>query len=85
MGYQINETHDPALQSWVAKANSADNEFPIQNLPYGVFRRRNSDEPFRGGVAIGDKVLDMQAAVALGVFQGLWQWDAASGPCCGLC
>ena len=36
----INETHDPALKSWVDSANSPDTEFPIQNLPLGVFRQR---------------------------------------------
>ena len=54
---QINETHDPALRSWVESANVPATDFPIQNLPFGVFRRRGSDEPFRGGVAIGDQIV----------------------------
>ncbi len=57
----LNETHDRTLQSWVASANEADADFPIQNLPFGVFRRRASLEPFRIGVAIGDAVLDLDA------------------------
>jgi len=63
-----NATHDPSLQSWVESANDADTDFPIQNLPHGVFRRRASAEGWRGGVAIGEHVLDMAAASALGVF-----------------
>lgn len=65
----LNETHDPALQSWVASANTGSSDFPIQNLPFAVFRRKGSTEAFRGGVAIGDQVLDMaavNAAKALG-------------------
>ncbi len=66
----LNETHDPALASWVESANAAGCEFPIQNLPHGVFRRRGSAEPLRGGVAIGDQALDLAAAHAAGVFSG---------------
>ena len=64
----LNETHDPALRSWVASANWADADFPIQNLPFAVFRRRGSSEAFRGGVAIGDQILDLAAVAATGVF-----------------
>jgi fumarylacetoacetase len=58
----INATHHSAWRSWVGSANRADCEFPIQNLPFGVFRRMGSHEPWRGGVAIGDQVLDLGAA-----------------------
>jgi fumarylacetoacetase len=64
----LNETHDPALRSWVESANAADTEFPIQNLPLAVFRRRGSNEAFGGGVAIGEQIVDLTAAVARGVF-----------------
>jgi fumarylacetoacetase len=57
-------THDPALTSWVDSANAADTDFPIQNLPFGRFRRTKSDEPWRIGVAIGDQVLDLKLAAA---------------------
>ena len=57
----LNETHDTALQSWVASANTGQSDFPVQNLPFAVFRRKGSSEAFRGGVAIGDQVLDMAA------------------------
>ncbi|HSQ72229.1 MAG TPA: fumarylacetoacetase [Rubrivivax sp.] len=56
-------THDPALRSWVESANTPDNDFPVQNLPLGRFRRVRSDEPLRCGVAIGDQVLDLQLAL----------------------
>lgn len=64
----LHDTHDPRLMSWVVSANDGATDFPIQNLPHGVFRRRDSTEPWRGGVAIGDRILDMKAAAALGVF-----------------
>ena len=56
----LDETHDPGLRSWVESANAEDGDFPIQNLPIGRFRRAGSDEPLRGGVAIGDRVLDLR-------------------------
>jgi fumarylacetoacetase len=55
---QPDETHDPSLRSWVESANSGLTDFPIQNLPYGVFRRHKDDAP-RVGVAIGDQILDL--------------------------
>ncbi len=66
----LNETHAPELNSWIESANQEGSDFPIQNLPYGVFRRRGGNEQFRGGVAIGDMIVDMAAATALGVFSG---------------
>ncbi len=67
---QINETHDPSLTSWVASANHPGTDFPIQNLPFAVFRRKGSQEAFRGGVAIGDQVLDLAAVATSGVLSG---------------
>ncbi|MGH6631331.1 MAG: fumarylacetoacetase, partial [Burkholderiales bacterium] len=52
----VNETHDAALASWVEAANAAGADFPVQNLPFGVFRRKGTHEAFRGGVAIGDQI-----------------------------
>ncbi|WP_445288478.1 fumarylacetoacetase [Variovorax atrisoli] len=57
----LNATHDPKLRSWVASANEAGTDFPIQNLPFGRFRTAGSSEGFRIGVAIGDQVLDLRA------------------------
>ncbi|UUZ62915.1 fumarylacetoacetase [Polaromonas sp. P1-6] len=66
----LNETHDPALRSWVASAIQANADFPIQNLPFAVFRRQGTNEVFRGGVAIGNQILDLAAAAASRVFPG---------------
>jgi fumarylacetoacetase len=60
----IDATHNPALQSWVASANDALTDFPIQNLPYARLRPAGSGAPWRIGVAIGDQVLDLAAAAA---------------------
>lgn len=60
----LDATHDPALRSWVSSANEPGCDFPIQNLPFGRFRRAGGSEPWRIGVAIGDQVLDMAAAAA---------------------
>lgn len=62
---QRNHTHDPAASSWLPAANIDGCDFPIQNLPFAVFRRAGSDEKFRGGMAIGDQVVDL-AALASG-------------------
>jgi fumarylacetoacetase len=66
----LNETHDPALRSWVPSANRADGDFPIQNLPFAVFRRRGSGEAWRGGVAIGDEIVDLAAVASASELQG---------------
>ncbi len=58
----LNETHDSALRSWVPSANTGSTDFPIQNLPFGVFRRAGTDEALRIGVAIGDQIVDLTAA-----------------------
>jgi len=54
----MNQTHDADLRSWVASANSPATDFPIQNLPFGVFSR-NGDAERRVGVAIGDQIVDV--------------------------
>ena len=58
----LDETHQPSRTSWVASANGHP-DFPIQNLPLGVFSLPGGDP--RIGVAIGDQVLDVRAAAAL--------------------
>ncbi|MGA9793183.1 MAG: fumarylacetoacetase, partial [Terriglobales bacterium] len=55
----LDETHDPKTQSWVESANVADTDFPIQNLPFGIFRQRDTGRDARVGVAIGDCILDL--------------------------
>ncbi|MCH7342020.1 fumarylacetoacetase [Pelomonas sp. CA6] len=59
-------THDPAAQSWVASANAEGCDFPLQNLPYGRFRRAGHNEDWRIGVAIGDQILDLRRAAERG-------------------
>jgi fumarylacetoacetase len=67
----IDETHNPNLRSWVESANSDNTDFPIQNLPFGVFRRRHSQEAARLGVAIGDQILDLARCRELGLLEGI--------------
>lgn len=67
----LDATNDPHLRSWVRSANLPGCDFPIQNLPLAVFRRRGSGEHFRCGVAIGDDVLDLGALDTLSPFAGL--------------
>jgi fumarylacetoacetase len=64
----IDETHAPGRRSWIASANRHA-DFPIQNLPLGVFT--TPDGASRGGVAIGDDIFDLTAALELGLFDGL--------------
>jgi fumarylacetoacetase len=75
----LNETHDPRLESWVASANAHGTDFPLQNLPLGVFRRAATSEAFRGGVAIGDQIVDLAAALNAGAIGGSGA-EAAAGP-----
>ena len=73
----MDSTHDPSLTSWVESANRA-GDFPIQNLPFGVFRRRDEDEPGRVGIAIGDMILDVTACHDEGWFSGLAERASAA-------
>jgi fumarylacetoacetase len=65
----VNQTHDPGLTSWVESAQGHPN-FPIQNLPLGVFLRGSGDRA-RIGIAIGDQILDLAASAATaGITEG---------------
>ena len=55
-----NETHDPSVASWVDSANTPETDFPIQNLPFATFSRRDARDA-RVGVAIGEAILDLEA------------------------
>ena len=70
MPMQPDHTHDAARSSWLDSANAGGGVFPIQNLPVAVFRRKATDEPFRGGVAIGDQVIDLAAVTRAPCLQG---------------
>jgi fumarylacetoacetase len=63
----LDETHDPSRTSWLDSANGHP-DFPIQNLPLGVFDRGDGA---RIGVAIGDQILDLAAAAA--ILDPAWQ------------
>ena len=60
-------TQNSITRSWVASANGHA-DFPLQNLPLGVFSISGS-EP-RSGVAIGDHIFDLQVALEAGLFDG---------------
>lgn len=65
----INETHDVAASSWVESANIAGVDFPVQNLPFCVFKTHNSG--FRIGVGIGDQIMDVPACLKAGLLDDL--------------
>ena len=78
----LDETHDPALASWVVSANAAHTDFPIQNLPFGRFRRGGTAEAWRIGVAIGEQILDLAGAAAASGWPGesaTWLAPLAAG------
>jgi fumarylacetoacetase len=61
--YEINETHDPKLKSWVESANDPNTDFPIQNLPFCMFWRSATSEVPHLGIAIGDQIFDLHQAI----------------------
>lgn len=67
----IDATHDPARRSWIESANDPVADFPVQNLPFGVFRRAGATEDPRIGVAIGQRVLDVRGCVESGLMAGI--------------
>ena len=81
MPIELNETHDPARKSWVEGANEPDTDFPIQNLPFGLFRT-GSDGTARGGVALGDQIIDLQRLLSLDALtdEAVTAARAATGP-----
>lgn len=78
MTFEINETHDPNLRSWVESANIPDTDFPIQNLPFGAFRLANSEDHGRSCVRIGDEVLDVWACYEAGLLKDVERETAVS-------
>jgi len=66
---RLDETHDPDARSWVASANDPATDFPIQNLPLGMFHTED-DLQARPGIAIGDQILDLKRCDAEGWLQG---------------
>jgi fumarylacetoacetase len=92
MTYEINETHDPNLRSWVESANDPNTDFPIQNLPFCHFIRhdlRVYEE--RIGVRIGNSILDLSEVDERGLFSGkhldreaVWDFEFAYRGLAGL-
>jgi fumarylacetoacetase len=68
--FPVDETHDSALSSWVPSANARGTDFPVQNLPLGVFRRRGTHDRPRIGVAIGDAIFDLYHAAQESIVTG---------------
>ena len=66
----VDHTHDATARSWVESANADDTDFPVQNLPFCVFRRAGEDNSAIG-VGIGDEILDLAACVRAGLMEGL--------------
>jgi len=66
---RVDASHDAGLRSWVESAEDPAGDFPIQNLPFGVFRR--DGDAARVGVAIGDRILDLRACRERGLLDGL--------------
>jgi len=67
--YHIDETHDPSLESWVESANDPGTDFPIQNLP--LARVDVNQEQYATVVPIGDKLLNLDAAMRMGLLRGV--------------
>ena len=66
MRMPTDETHDSKRRSFVSTANDLLGDFPIQNLPFGIFSR-GKDTRKSAGVAIGDQIVDLRAAFGLGL------------------
>jgi fumarylacetoacetase len=79
---RLDHTHDHSARSWIRTANDPTTDFPIQNLPFSVFKRRSSQETFRGGIAIGDQIVDLAALRSLNAVTGpaAEALDACAGP-----
>jgi fumarylacetoacetase len=73
----LDDTHDERRESWLASANEPGCDFPIQNLPFGVFHAGTSSS--RVGIAVGDRVLDLATLVEASLLDGLD--EATRGAC----
>ena len=65
-------------RSWIVSANSPDTDFPLNNLPYGVFSVGDGD--LRCGVAIGDRILDVTGLEAAGILRADPDADVLDAP-----
>lgn len=75
---RLDHTHDPSIQSWVLSANESATDFPIQNLPFGMYRLRGTAAAFRPCTAIGTYVADLLTLRQAGVFDDSSQLAASA-------
>ncbi len=68
MIYEINETHDPNLKSWVESANDPNTDFPIQNLPFAIAESYANNWYVERVVRIGDQLFNLRSAAYVGLF-----------------
>ncbi|MEX2154309.1 MAG: fumarylacetoacetase [Gemmatimonadaceae bacterium] len=66
MSTTLDATHDASLRSWVSGANDPNADYPIQNLPAGMFQSRR-DSLVQVGIAIGDRILNLSACAETGL------------------
>ncbi|MES2535626.1 MAG: fumarylacetoacetase [Pseudomonadota bacterium] len=64
----LNTSHDPARRSWITSANLPGSDFPIQNLPFGIFSHQGNAP--HAGIAIGEEILDLAACIDAGLLDG---------------
>lgn len=77
--YEINETHDPNLKSWVESANNPNSDFPIQNLPFCVVEDESAYSGWTVAIIIGDQVFGFERANDVGLFQQM-EIESVIGP-----
>jgi fumarylacetoacetase len=75
---RLNATHDASLKSWIETANAPNCDFPIQNLPYGIFSVGNGTP--RAGIAIGDQILDLSVMEGVGLVRPAAQTSVFDKP-----
>ena len=75
MNQNVNETHNPKLKSWVESANDTNSDFPIQNLPFGVFKRKGAEVLWFDVLNAGDR--HFLATHGQAIADGLLPPDAA--------
>ena len=82
----MNETHDPTAKSWVESANQPGTDFPIQNLPLGVFVRPRGENAVESiGIAIGDQILNLSDCAEEGMLADEGAPDELSEACVEYC
>ena len=81
MPYEVNETHDPKLESWIESANDPETDFPIQNLPLCAYvRNEHMDSAMDNGIGIriGDSVIDLCTIAGASLLAGITTDDGFS-------